>query len=42
LRRIADELRTTALRAAHSLEAIGKSDTIMRLQDGWIESIVDV
>ncbi len=42
LRRIADELRTTVLMATHSLEAIGKADTIVRLHDGRIESIVDV
>jgi ABC-type lipoprotein export system ATPase subunit len=41
LRRIADELGTTVLMATHSLEAIGKTDTIVRLQDGRIESIVD-
>ena len=41
LRRIADELRTTVLMATHSLEAIGKTDTIVRLHDGRIESVVD-
>jgi ABC-type lipoprotein export system ATPase subunit len=41
LRRIADELRTTVLMATHSLEAIGRTDTIVRLHDGRIESIVD-
>jgi putative ABC transport system ATP-binding protein len=41
LRRIADELGTTVLMATHSLEAIGKTDTIVRLHDGRIESIVD-
>jgi putative ABC transport system ATP-binding protein len=41
LRRIADELGTTVLMATHSLEAIGKTDTIVRLSDGRIESIVD-
>jgi putative ABC transport system ATP-binding protein len=41
LRRIADELRATVLMATHSLEAIGKTDTIVRLHDGRIESIVD-
>jgi len=41
LRRITDELATTVLMATHSLEAIGKSDTIVRLHDGRIESIVD-
>lgn len=41
LRRTADELGTTVLMATHSLEAIGKTDTIVRLHDGRIESIVD-
>jgi putative ABC transport system ATP-binding protein len=41
LRRIADELGTTVLMATHSLEAIGRTDTIVRLHDGRIESIVD-
>jgi len=41
LRRIADELGTTVLMATHSLEAIGKTDTIVRLQDGRIESVAD-
>jgi ABC-type lipoprotein export system ATPase subunit len=41
MRRIADELGTTVLMATHSLEAIGKTDTIVRLHDGRIESIVD-
>ncbi len=41
LRRIADELGTTVLMATHSVEAIGKTDTIVRLHDGRIESIVD-
>jgi ABC-type lipoprotein export system ATPase subunit len=41
LRRVADELGTTVLMATHSLEAIGKTDTIVRLQDGRVESIVD-
>lgn len=41
LRRIAGELGTTVLMATHSLEAIGKTDTIVRLHDGRIESIVD-
>jgi ABC-type lipoprotein export system ATPase subunit len=39
LRRIADELKTIVLMATHSLEAIGKADTIVRLQDGRIESV---
>jgi putative ABC transport system ATP-binding protein len=37
LRRIADELKTTVLMATHSLEAIGKVDTIVRLHDGRVE-----
>jgi ABC-type lipoprotein export system ATPase subunit len=41
LRRVSDELETTVLMATHSLEAIGKADTIVRLHDGRIESIVD-
>ncbi len=41
LRRIADELGTTILMATHSLEAIGKTDTIVRLHDGRVESIVN-
>src|SRR3984885_7713393 len=41
LRRIADDLGTTVLMATHSLEAIGKTDTIVRLHDGRVESIVD-
>ncbi len=39
LRRIADELETTVLMATHSLEAIGKADTIVRLHDGRVESV---
>jgi ABC-type lipoprotein export system ATPase subunit len=39
LRRIADELDTTVLMATHSLEAIGKADTIVRLHDGRVESV---
>ena len=38
LRRIADELDTTVVMATHSLEAIGKADTIVRLHDGRVES----
>jgi ABC-type lipoprotein export system ATPase subunit len=38
-RRIADELETTVLMATHSLEAIGKADTVVRLQDGRVESV---
>ena len=41
-RRIADELETTVLMATHSLEAIGKADTIVRLQDGRVESVSQV
>jgi len=41
LRRSADELGTTVLMATHSLEAIGRTDTIVRLQDGRVESIAD-
>jgi putative ABC transport system ATP-binding protein len=41
LRLTADELGTTVLMATHSLEAIGKADTIVRLHDGRIESVVD-
>ncbi len=37
LRRIANELETTVLMATHSLEAIGKADTIVRLHDGRVE-----
>jgi len=37
LRRIADELDTTVVMATHSLEAIGKADTIVRLHDGRVE-----
>src|SRR6202044_221455 len=36
LRRIANELQTTVLMATHSLEAIGKADTIVRLHDGRV------
>jgi len=39
LRRIADDLGTTVLMATHSLEAIGKVDTIVRLHDGRVESV---
>ncbi len=41
-RRIADELETTVLMATHSVEAIGKADTIVRLQDGRVESVSQV
>ncbi len=37
LRRIANELETTVLMATHSLESIGKADTIVRLHDGRVE-----
>ena len=36
LRRIADQRNTTILMATHSLEAAGKVDTIVRLQDGRV------
>lgn len=39
LRRIADELSAIVLMATHSVEAIGKADTIVRLQDGQVESV---
>jgi putative ABC transport system ATP-binding protein len=39
LRRIADELETIVVMATHSLEAIGKADTIVRLHDGRVESV---
>jgi ABC-type lipoprotein export system ATPase subunit len=39
LRRVAGELETTVLMATHSLEAIGMADTIVRLQDGRVESV---
>jgi len=37
LRRIADELQAIVLMATHSLEAIGKADTVVRLHDGRTE-----
>jgi putative ABC transport system ATP-binding protein len=39
MRRIADELETIVVMATHSVEAIGKADTIVRLQDGRVESV---
>jgi len=36
LRRVADQRNTTILMATHSLEATGKVDTIVRLQDGRV------
>ncbi len=39
LRRVADERRTTVLMATHSLEAIGAVDTIVRMQDGRVQSV---
>jgi ABC-type lipoprotein export system ATPase subunit len=36
LRRVADERNTTILMATHSLEAAGRVDTIVRLQDGRV------
>jgi ABC-type lipoprotein export system ATPase subunit len=38
LRRVADEWNTTILMATHSLEAAGKVDTMVRLQDGRVLS----
>jgi putative ABC transport system ATP-binding protein len=39
LRRIADEMGAIVLMATHSLEAAGKADTIVRLQDGRVQSV---
>lgn len=39
LRRIADETDTLVLIATHSLEATGKADRIVRLQDGRVQSV---
>ena len=39
LGRIADEKKTIVLMATHSLEAIGRADTIVRLQDGRVQSV---
>ncbi len=39
LRRIADDTGTIVLMATHSLEASGKADTIVRMQDGRVESV---
>ena len=36
LRRIADQGNTTILMATHSIDATGKVDTIVRLQDGRV------
>lgn len=38
LSRIADDTKTIVLMATHSLEATGKADTIVRLQDGRVDS----
>jgi len=38
LSRIAEETGTTVLMATHSLEATGKADTVVRMQDGRVES----
>jgi ABC-type lipoprotein export system ATPase subunit len=38
LRRIADERATAVLMATHSFEATGAADTIVRLQDGRVQS----
>lgn len=37
LSRIADDTETIVLMATHSLEATGKADTIVRMQDGRVE-----
>ncbi|HEY1755105.1 MAG TPA: ABC transporter ATP-binding protein [Bryobacteraceae bacterium] len=39
LRRIADERETIVLMATHSLEAAANTDTVVRLQDGRVESV---
>jgi putative ABC transport system ATP-binding protein len=39
LRRIANEMQTIVLMATHSLEAIGKADTIVRMQDGRVQGV---
>ncbi len=39
LRRIADELETIVVMATHSVEAIGRADTVVRLHDGRVESV---
>jgi putative ABC transport system ATP-binding protein len=39
LSRIAEGTETIVLMATHSLEATGKADTIVRLQDGQVESV---
>jgi putative ABC transport system ATP-binding protein len=39
LRRVADERKTTVVMATHSLEAIGAVDTVVRLQDGRVQSV---
>jgi len=36
LSRIADDTKTIVLMATHSLEATGRADTIVRLQDGRV------
>jgi ABC-type lipoprotein export system ATPase subunit len=39
LRRIADETKTIVLMATHSLEATSRVDTVVRLQDGHVQSV---
>ncbi len=39
LRRTADETKTTVVMATHSAEAIGAVDTIVRMQDGRVQSV---
>jgi ABC-type lipoprotein export system ATPase subunit len=42
LRRIADEGKTIVLMATHSLEAAGNADTVVRLQDGHVQSVTEM
>jgi ABC-type lipoprotein export system ATPase subunit len=39
LRRIADQGETLVLMATHSLEAAGNADTVVRMQDGRVQSV---
>ena len=39
LGRIADEKETIVLMATHSLDAIGRANTVVCLQDGRVESV---
>jgi putative ABC transport system ATP-binding protein len=39
LRRIANEIKTIVLIATHSLEAADNADTVVRLQDGRVQSV---